>query len=175
MFTDEQRLATGRELLVLLYHEIRVLARQRLSGERPNHTLNTTALVNELYLRVAHSGRQFHSEGEFAAVASKIMRHILVDHARAHNRHKRGGSEEALQLSTLTFDIGEGRSVGVEALDEALDELAQIDERQARVVEMRFFGGLSAQEIAGELGVSSKTVNRDWVTARSWLKANLGS
>jgi len=175
MMAGEERVTTGRELLVLLYHEIRILARQRLSGERPNHTLNTTALVNELYLRVAHSGRQFHSQGEFAAVASKIMRHILVDHARAHNRHKRGGSEEALQLSTLKFDICEGYTVGVEELDEALTALARIDERQARVVEMRFFGGLSVQEIAGELGVSSKTVNRDWATARSWLKATLRS
>jgi RNA polymerase sigma factor (TIGR02999 family) len=175
MVVSEGKPTTGRELLVLLYHEIRVLARQRLSGERPNHTLNTTALVNELYLRLAPSDQQFRGEGEFAAAASQTMRRILVDHARAHKCEKRGGSRETLQLSALTFDICEGRMVGVEALDEALSQLAQIDERQARVVEMRFFGGLQLQEIAAELGVSCKTVKRDWATARSWLKATLGS
>jgi RNA polymerase sigma-70 factor (ECF subfamily) len=173
MVKTDEKLATGKELLVLLYHEIRMLARQRLSGERPNHTLNTTALVNELYVRLAHSRQQFRSEGEFAAAASQIMRRILVDHARAHNRQKRGGSAETVQLSRITFEVCEGRIAGVEALDHALTELAKIDERQARVVEMRFFGGLSLQEIAAELGVSPKTVKRDWATARSWLKATL--
>lgn len=175
MVQGEEKKANGRQLLVLLYHEIRVLARQRLSGERPNHTLNTTALVNELFLRVANSGQQFRSESEFAAAASQIMRRILVDHARAHRRHKRGDGQLPLQLSSLTFDISQDQVVGVEVLDEALTRLAQIDERQARVVEMRFFGGLSAAEIAGQLGVSSKTVKRDWATARSWLKATLKS
>ncbi|HTX35038.1 MAG TPA: ECF-type sigma factor [Bryobacteraceae bacterium] len=173
MTTGEGKHTSGKELLVLLYRGIRLLARQRLSTERPNHTLNTTALVNELYLRLAHNDRPFRSEGEFVAAASKIIRHILVDHARARNRQKRGGSEVPLQLASLQFDIYEGHSIGVEALDRALTELANIDERQARVVEMRFFGGLSMLEIAHELGVSSKTVNRDWALARSWLKASL--
>jgi len=101
------------------------------------------------------------------------MRRILVDHARTHNRQKRGGSTGTVQLSSLTFDICEGHTAGVEALDHALTDLALIDERQARVVEMRFFGGLNLQEIADELGVSSKTVKRDWATARRWLKAIL--
>jgi len=173
MVRTEEKLSTGKELLVLLYHEIRMLARQRLSGERPNHTLSTTALVNELYVRLAHTRKQFRSEGEFAAAASQIMRRILVDHARTHNRQKRGGPTGTIQLSSLAFDICEGHVAGVEALDHALTALALIDERQARVVEMRFFGGLSLQEIADELGVSSKTVKRDWATARRWLKATL--
>jgi RNA polymerase sigma-70 factor (ECF subfamily) len=175
MVTVESNPATGKELLVLLRHEIRILARQRLAGERPNHTLNTTALVNELYLRLAPSEQQFYNERQFAAAASQIMRRILVDYARRHKRQKRGGSKETLQLSSLAFDVCEDRVVGVEALDEALTNLARIDGRQARVVELRFFGGLSVEEIAGELGVSSKTVKRDWATARSWLKATLTS
>jgi RNA polymerase sigma-70 factor (ECF subfamily) len=175
MYRGEGRQANGEQLLLFLYHEIRMMARRRLSGERPNHTLDTTALVNELYLRVADSEQQFRSEGEFVAAASHIMRRILVDHARAHKRQKRGGGQEPLQLSSLTFDLSDNHSIDVEALDDALTRLARIDPRQARVVEMRFFGGLSVQEIAGQLGVSSKTIKRDWATARSWLKATLAS
>jgi RNA polymerase sigma factor (TIGR02999 family) len=171
----DNRQGNGQQLLVLLYNEIRSIARQRLSGERTNHTLNTTALVHEVYLRIAHSGQQFHSESQFAAAASQMMRRILVDHARAHRREKRGGSLEIVQLSSLAFDIGDARMVDVESLDEALTDLAQIDFRQARVVEMRFFGGLTTEEIAAVLGVSSKTVKRDWATARAWLRASLQS
>jgi RNA polymerase sigma factor (TIGR02999 family) len=173
MYSGEDRAANGRQLLVLLYHELRVLARQRLSGERPNHTLNTTALVNELYLRVAPAGQHFSTEIEFIAAASQMMRRILVDHARTHNRQKRGGGVDALPLSELTFEIGEHNAVDVEVLDDALTRLARIDPRQARVVEMRFFGGMSETEIAAQLGVSSKTVRRDWATARSWLRSTL--
>lgn len=173
MNAGEGQPANGRQLLVLLYDELRTIARLRLSGERPHHTLNTTALVNEVYLRVAHSEQQFHSEGEFVAAASQIMRRILVDHARAHKRQKRGGGAEALQLSALTMEISEGHAVEIEALDDALTLLARIDSRQARVVEMRFFGGMSEPEIAAQLGVSAKTVRRDWATARAWLKSAL--
>ncbi len=175
MVKTEEKPANGKELLALLYDHIRALARHRLSGERPNRTLNTTALVNELYVRMAGSRQHFGSEREFAAAASQAMRRILVDPARSHNRHKRGGGQEALQLSGLTFDVSQGLAVGLEALDDALTRLAQMDARQARVVEMRFFGGLSVQEIGQELGVSPKTVKRDWATARSWLKSTLES
>lgn len=173
MIEGREKAATSKELMAFLYHEIRVLARHRLSSERPNHTLNTTALTHEVYLRLAQKGQRFQSEGEFIAVAAKTMRHILVDYARGRYRQKRGGSDEKLQLSTLTFEICDDRSVGIEALDEALDQLARIDVRQARVVEMRFFGGLNMEEIAYQLGVSSKTVIRDWATARLWLKTDL--
>jgi len=165
--------ATGRELMAILYHEIRVLARWRLSGERSNHTLNTTALANEVYLRLAQSEQRFESENEFVAAAANTMRRILVDHARARNCQKRGGPQDSLQLSSITFEISDDHTVRIEALDQALDELARIDARQARVVEMKFFGGLNMKEIALELGVSSKTVKRDWATSRSWLKAAL--
>ena len=170
---SEGRAANGGQLMAFLYHELRSLARRRLSSERPNHTLNTTALVNEVFLRLAPSNQHFHSEREFVAAASQIMRRILVDHARAHKRTKRGGGMDPLQLSALAFEVSEGHSVDLDVLDDALTRLAQINERQARVVEMRFFGGLSETEIAEELGVSSKTVKRDWATARSWLKSTL--
>jgi len=173
MDSSEGQAANGSQLLVLLYYELRMLARLRLSGERPNHTLNTTALVNEVYLRFAAADQQFSTEVDFMAAASRAMRRILVDHARAHNCQKRGGGLKALPLSDVTFDIGGDRYVDVEVLDEALSRLSKIDPRQARVVEMRFFGGLNVTEIAAQLGVSSKTVKRDWATARSWLRSAL--
>ena len=173
MHSGEDRAANGRQLLVFLYHELRVVARQRLSGERPNHTLNTTALLNEVYLRLAPSNQHFRTEREFVAAASQIMRRILVDHARAHKCEKRGGGMDPQQLSALTFEVSEGHAVELDVLDDALARLALINARQARVVEMRFFGGLNETEIAEELGVSSKTVKRDWATARSWLKSTL--
>ena len=171
--TNRGEAATGQELMAILYHEIRALARWRLSGERSNHTLNTTALANEVYLRLAQSEQRFESENEFIAAAANTMRRILVDHARARNCQKRGGPQDSLQLSSITFEISDDHTVRIEALDQALDELARIDARQARVVEMKFFGGLNMKEIALELGVSSKTVKRDWATSRSWLKAAL--
>jgi RNA polymerase sigma factor (TIGR02999 family) len=160
----------GEQLLLFLYHETRALARRHMAGERPNHTLTTTALVNELYLRLAGKGQRFATEGEFIRAASRIMRNILVDYARTRNRAKRGGEQETLPLSEVCFDVADGRSMGLEALDEALTCLARTSERLALVVEMRFFGGLSAEEIAAELKVSSRTVKRDWVVARSWLR-----
>jgi RNA polymerase sigma factor (TIGR02999 family) len=136
MDSGEGRAANASQLLVLLYHELRVLARRRLSGERSNHTLNTTALVNEVYLRLAPTDQHFSTEVGFIAAASQIMRRILVDHARAHKCQKRGGGLHPVPLSELTFDIGANHRVEVEVLDDALNRLAKFDSRQASVVEM---------------------------------------
>jgi len=162
---------SGDQYLTFLYHEVRAIARQHLSHERPNHTLNTTALVNELYLRLARSDHRFASDKEFVPAAAKMIREILVDYARGHNRLKRGGGQAPANLDDLFVDVGTGQPVELQALDEALTRLAEIGERQARVVELRFFGGLSVEETAAALHVSPKTVKRDWAMSRAWLRS----
>jgi RNA polymerase sigma-70 factor, ECF subfamily len=159
------------ELLPVVYQELQRLAHFQLRNERPGHTLQTTALVNEAYLRlVGMNAPQWEGRSHFFAIAAQLMRQILVDYARRHRAMKRGGQVETLSLDDMGFlDLGQGRGTDVVALDDALKALEKIDERKAHVVELRFFGGLSFEEAAEVLKVSSITVQRDWSTARAWL------
>jgi RNA polymerase sigma-70 factor, ECF subfamily len=162
------------ELFALVYEELRRIAARKMDAERGNHTLQTTALVHEAYLRlVRQENLEFQTRHHFFAVAAQTMRRILVDHARAHQAAKRGGGF-ACNLDECAAITPEP-STDVLALDEALDRLSKFDSRQARIVEMRFFGGMGEEEIAGVLGVSSRTVKRDWTLAKAWLYGELRS
>jgi RNA polymerase sigma-70 factor (ECF subfamily) len=160
-------------LLPLVYQELHRLAHHHLRSERVGHTLQSTALVNEAFLRLHGSNPVLlQNRGHFIAVASRVMRQILVDYARSRGAQKRdGGYRIALE------DLGELPSgeedVPIVALDQALDSLSKIDERQGRIVEMKFFGGLSAAEIAAVLNISLATVERKWATARIWLRREM--
>ena len=156
------------ELMPLVYAELRRLASISLRNERPGHTLQTTALVNEAYIKLVGHKIDWQNRGHFFAVASQAIRRILVDYARTQRRQKRGGGVVPLQLDEA-LDVPEGKTMELIALDDALTELSAIDEQQAKVVELRFFAGLSIEETAEVLEVSRATVNRDWVTARAWL------
>lgn len=167
---DDQALA---RLMPLVHRELHRLAHRHMAGERPGHQLQTTALVNEAYLRLVDSSRvRWQNRAHFFAVSAQLMRRILVDSARARNRLKRGG--DVVQVS-----IDEAAGVAVDsvvdlvALDDGLTALAAFDERKSRVVELRFFGGLTVDETAEVLEVSSMTVMRDWEFARAWLRREL--
>jgi len=156
------------ELTPIVYDELRRLARRYMRGERTGHTLQTTALVNEAYLRLVDYKRmRWENRAHFFAVAAQLMRRILVDHARRRNL-KRGAGTPHVSLED-TAVIGGQRDEDLVALDGAMKALARIDPRKAQVVELRFFGGLSVEETAHVLQVSSPTVMRDWSTARAWL------
>ena len=158
-----------RELMPLVYDELRRLARSYMRWERPDHTLQPTALVNEAYVRLVEGTLvPWKDRTHFFAVAAQLMRRILVDYARARRAGKRGGSARMVSLDEA-LALPEQKGIDVLALDEALARLEQRDERQARIVEMRFFAGLSEEEIGNHLGVSSRTVRRDWNIARAWL------
>ncbi|HZD51195.1 MAG TPA: sigma-70 family RNA polymerase sigma factor [Silvibacterium sp.] len=160
-------------LMTQVYGELRRLARHYMRAERGNHTLQPTALVNEAYLRlIGQPGASWEDRAHFFAAAAQLMRHILVDHARARTAGKRGGLQHQVTLSE-GLASAEDRSVEVLALHEAMDRLAKLDPRQARVVEMHFFGGLTFAEIAYVLEASERTVKRDWTMARAWLKLEL--
>jgi RNA polymerase sigma factor (TIGR02999 family) len=149
------------------------LAHRRLGRERAGHTLQTTALVNEAWLRLIDQKQmQWQNRAHFFAVAARMMRRILVDYARARNFEKRGGGAVQVTLDEALVVENE-RSADVVALDEALDALAKFDERKSRMVELRFFGGLSIEETAEVLGVSPGTVMRDWTLAKAWLHREL--
>ncbi len=160
----------AREALIpLVYDELRRIARSALNRQRPDHTLESTALVHEAYMRlVGRTSVRFESRTHFFAVASHLMRRILVDHARKNNAAKRGGANVTLVLDA-SVDVPDKREIDLSALDEALTALAKLDERQASIVEMRFFGGLSIDETSQVLAISPATVKREWMTARSWL------
>ena len=161
------------ELTPLIYEELRRLAHHQMGGQRPDHTLQTTALVNEAYLRLVDwKNVEWQNRAHFFGVASQIMRRILVDYARAQHRAKRGG--EALQVSlSQAAGLPVARVTDVVALDEALAALETLSARQSRVVELRYFGGLSLEETAEVLNVSVGTVRRDWSLARAWLYREL--
>jgi RNA polymerase sigma factor (TIGR02999 family) len=143
-----------------------------MRGERPGHSLQTTALVNEAYMRlIDYTSMQWQNRAHFFAVSSQLMRRILVDHARRHNL-KRGGGVQHVSLEE-TATVGGDRAADLVALDDAMDALARIDYRKVEVVEMRFFGGLSVEETAEVLKVSTVTVMRDWSTAKAWLYREL--
>jgi RNA polymerase sigma factor (TIGR02999 family) len=161
-----------RELVPLVYAELRRLAHYYLQGENPGHTLESTALVHEAYLRLAdRMPLQVQNRAHFFAVASHLMRQILVDYARRRRRAKRGGGCK-LTLDEAAFLPG-GRSVDLVALNRALDELSRLDGQQVQIVELRFFGGLSIPETARMLGISPATVKRHWTSARIWLHREL--
>jgi RNA polymerase sigma factor (TIGR02999 family) len=168
---DEQALD---KLTPLVYDELRQQAARYLHKERPNHSLQATALINEAFLRLIDAKDvQWQSRAHFFAIAANLMRRILVDHARRRDAEKRGGSKMRLTLDEA-LAVAKERDVDLLAIDEALDRLARIDEQQARVVELRFFSGLSVEETAAALGVSPKTVKRDWSVARAWLRREIG-
>jgi RNA polymerase sigma factor (TIGR02999 family) len=156
------------ELVPLVYKQLRDIARHHLQRERPGHTLQSAALVHEAYLRLVDQ-RPFDTENRahFLAVASRLMRQILVDYARTHGAAKRG-ADRMVELDTSVV-LPQVRSTDLVALDDALNALAELDEQQGRIVEMRFFGGLATDEIAKVLGISASTVKRDWNVAKAWL------
>ena len=156
-------------LLPLIYDELRSLAANYLRRERPDHTLQPTALVHEAYLRLVDQTRvNWQNRAHFFGVAAQMMRRILVDHARAHRATKRGADFQKLPLDE-NIDKAVERSLEIIALDEALYELARMDEQKSRIIELHYFGGLSAEEIAEVLGVSPITVKRHWRMAKAWL------
>jgi RNA polymerase sigma factor (TIGR02999 family) len=156
-------------LMPLVYDELRRLARSFLARERGDHTLQPTALVNEAYFRlVDQRSVSWQNRAHFYGIAARMMRRVLIDHARTHARDKRGGGAVRLSINDVQVPIEE-RAASLIAIDEALETLAKIDERKSRIVEMRFFGGLSDEEIAEVLGISTRTVLRHWKTARLWL------
>ena len=156
-------------LLPLIYDELRSLAANYLRRERPDHTLEPTALVHEAYLRMVDQTQvNWQNRAHFFGVAAQMMRRILVDHARAHNAEKRGQDFQKLSLDE-NIDKSVERSSELIALDDALSALAEMDEQKGRIVELRFFGGLSIDETAEVLGVSAPTVKRQWRMAKAWL------
>jgi RNA polymerase sigma-70 factor (ECF subfamily) len=161
------------ELVVLLYSELRNLASRYLQRERRGHTLQTTALVHEAYLRLADQ-REVHwkNREQFLGIAAQLMRRILVDHSRGHDAKKRGRGFEKVFLEEAA-GVSKEKAADVIALDEALTRLAEFDPQQAQLVELRFFGGLSIEESAGVLGVSRTTVKRNWNVAKAWLARDL--
>jgi len=160
--TAEQR------LLPLVYHELHRLARSYMRRERLNHTLQATALINEAYLRLAGGEVDWKNREHFIGVAAQVMRRVLVDHARSHNAEMRGGGLKRVDLDEGLAWSSE-RAEELLSLDEALVRLAKINDRQARVVELHYFGGLSMVQIAALLHVSERSVKRDWSLARLWL------
>jgi RNA polymerase sigma factor (TIGR02999 family) len=160
-------------LLPLVYRELRYLARRQLRRERPDHSLQTTDLVNEAYLRlVGHRNANWQHRAQFLAVSARIMRRILVDHARRTQYQKRGGGAVRIPLDDVTLVSG-AASEDVVALDDALQKLSLHDPRKCQVVELRYFGGLTVEEIAQHLGVAEITVKRDWSIAKAWLSRQI--
>jgi RNA polymerase sigma factor (TIGR02999 family) len=161
------------KLTPLIYAELRRLARHYMNRERPGHTLQPTALVNEVYLRLVDSpGIEWQSRSHFFGICARLMRRILIDSARSRNFQKRAGNAVHISLEEATV-TGSEPAEDLIALDSALSEFATVDERASRVVELRFFGGLSVNEAANFLGVSQETVFRDWRVAKTWLLRRL--
>ncbi len=160
-------------LLPLVYDELRRVAAGYMRRERPGHTLQATALVHEAYIQLVDQNRvTWRNRAHFFAVAAQMMRRILVDHARSRNAQKRGGPAQKLSLEEAV-GVFDDRDVALEALDDALSTLAQLDPRQSRIVELRFFGGLTTEETAEVLGISAPTIEREWRMARAWLHSQL--
>ncbi len=163
------------ELLALVYDELRALAAKYLRHEPTGHTLQPTALVHEAYLRLGGLGGDFNGRVHFIGAAATMMRRVLIDHAKARRSLKRGGDRARLDLTmaALLDDDGGATPIDILALDEALERLAHLAPRHARVVELRFFGGLSNADVAEVLGCSVRTVESDWRSARAWLHREL--
>jgi RNA polymerase sigma factor (TIGR02999 family) len=159
-------------LLTLVYGELRKLAASYLRRERPDHTLQATDLVHEAYLRMAGENTPWQNRAHFFAAAAQVMRRILVDHARAHNAQKRGDGQKRVSLDEALY-LSAADSQQLIDLDAALTKLAGFDPRQARIVELRFFAGLTVDETAEALGCAARTVNREWRVAQAWLQREL--
>jgi RNA polymerase sigma-70 factor, ECF subfamily len=158
----------------LVYDELRRIAARKLRNERTSHTLSATALVHEAWLELSKLNRiQWQNRSHYLAVAAQAMRRILIDYAVGRSRQKRGGGQAPLQLDDEVWVVAETRSEDLLALDESLERLAALNERQARIVEQRFYGGMTVEETAEALNVSPATVKREWATARAWLNREL--
>jgi len=165
--------AAEEQLIPLVYGELRRIASNRLRNESIHHSLQPTALVHEAYLRLTRIEQvDWQSRSHFFAVSATLMRRILVDHARANQARKRGDGIGTISLEDAIFAAPD-REPEILALDDALERLAQLDERQSKIVELRFFAGMSEEETAHVLGISTRTVKRDWRTAKAWLFAEL--
>lgn len=163
------------KLVEVVYGELHRMAARYIRQERPGHTLQATALVNEAYVRlIDQRGKDWQNRAHFFGVAAHVMRRVLIDHARSHQTLKRGGEIRKVSLEDA-LPFSPERSEQLMALDDALSRLAAIDPRQARVVELRFFGGLSETEAAEVLGVSIRTVKRDWSVAKAWLYGEMST
>ena len=161
------------KLMPVVYDELRRQAARYLRREQPGHTLQTTALIHEAYVRLVDQRNvQWQNRAHFFGIAAQMMRRILVDHARTKKRVKRGGSDIKVSLNDATVAV-KGQDLDVVALDEALSRLAKIDEQQSRVVELRFFSGLTVEETATVMEISPATVKRDWSMAKAWLHREL--
>lgn len=157
------------EVLPIVYNELRLIARRYRAKENGGHTLQTTEIINEAYLKlVDQSGTDWQNRNHFFAVASRVMRNLLVDYARAKNYQKRGSGAEKVNLEDIAL-FSEGADESIVELHEALERLEKFDERKAKIVELRYFGGLSAEETGEVLGVSEITVKREWLKAKAWL------
>jgi RNA polymerase sigma factor (TIGR02999 family) len=166
--------AALEKLMPLVYNELRRLASNYLRRERASHTLQPTALVNEAYLKlVDQRNAKWQNRAQFFGISAQLMRRILVDHARQHQAAKRGGENQQRLSITSAERVVKQSEIDLLALNEALDELAKIDPQQGRIVELKFFGGLSIEESAEVLGISHATVERDWKMARAWLRRQL--
>ena len=162
------------KLMPLVYSELRRLASNYLRRERQNHTLQPTALVNEAYLKLVDQRKpRWQNRAQFYGVAAQLMRRILVDHARQHKAEKRGGSDQQRLSITSAGQLGERPDTDLLALHEALKELKTFDPQQEKIVELKFFGGLSIEETAEVIGIGHATVERDWKMARAWLRRKL--
>lgn len=167
-WSDGDRAALD-ELTPLVYEELHRLARNHMTRERQGHTLQTSALVNEAYVRLIDQRNvRWQNRAQFFSIASRLMRRILVDHARSHHYAKRGGDVRRVSLDEAAV-VAQEQAAELLALDDALKSLAAIDPRKCQVIELRFFGGMSVEESAEVLGVSAVTVMRDWSTAKAWL------
>jgi len=164
--------AAAASLLPLVYDELHRLAQARMRHERPDHTLQPTALINEAYLRLVGKDIQWNDRGHFIGIAAHVMRQVLVDYARAHRAERRAGGQHRVEMND-DLAIAPGRIDEVVAIDEALTRLAAQSPRQARVVELRYFGGLSVEQIAELLGIAPRSVKRDWSLARIALAREL--
>ena len=156
------------ELIPLVYDTLRRIARHHLRSERAGHTLQTSALINEAYLKLVEQSVSWQNRAHFFGIASRLMRQLLVDYARARQRLKRGGDLQQISI-TAAGGIAQERAVDLLALDEALTTLAEVDPQSSQIVELRFFGGLTETETAEALGISVATIKRDWTFARAWL------
>jgi RNA polymerase sigma factor (TIGR02999 family) len=165
--------AARDRLIPLVYEPLRRIARNRLRGERAGHTLETAALINEAYLKLVEQSVSWQNRAHFFGIAARLMRELLVDHARNRRRLKRGGDRQQISL-TAAGEIAGEQAVDLLALDEALETLAGVDPQKSRIVELRFFGGLTIEETAQVMGVSTPTVERGWRAARAWLQTELG-
>jgi RNA polymerase sigma-70 factor (ECF subfamily) len=166
--------AARAKLFDALYRELRRLAEGVMRAERANHTLQPTALVHEAFLRLAGDDAQFESRAHFLGVAASAMRRVLVDHARGRNAQKRGGGSTLVAVADLDALPGPAPDeVDLVVLDEALSRLAALDSRQGQIVELRFFGGLSVEETAVVVGVSERTIKREWQMSRAWLRREI--